>query len=183
MNKNWKWYIDNDDLFGCYERFEQARTQWKNHWWNTIEKIYKNSSYWAKYYILDNVKRVIKKIIQIIPKEEKIGLCYWIRLIGESGVVIYNKIGTTTRELSIRMNEILKNQYKDDFENIVKYEILGTWEVLESQMIGLESFFRSMLIKKYNGKNFIQNDRFFIGNQFQEPTLEEMQKYVNLYFN
>ena len=39
-NKNWKWYIDNDDLMGCYERFQNAPANWKNHWWSTIEEIF-----------------------------------------------------------------------------------------------------------------------------------------------
>ena len=63
-NKNWKWYIDNDDLMGCYERFQNAPANWKNHWWSTIEEIFHSSKKWVKEYVLDPIQRTIVKLVK-----------------------------------------------------------------------------------------------------------------------
>lgn len=184
-----KWYIENNDLEGCYKRYEQARNNWKEHWWTTVEKVYHGSAEWAEGYILDTVNKVlifVKKVIRKVKEKiekEKINTCYWVRLIGESGMVLYNKVGTTKGPVEERMKKILQDQYKDGLEKITSYEILNTWNCKENSPEGLESFLRAMLIKKYNSKNFCPNDRFFIGNAFAEPTFEEMNNWAISYLN
>ncbi len=188
MAKNWKWYVENDDLLGCYKRYEQARSNWKEHWWATVETIYNNSVEWAQGYILDKVNKVLVFVKDIAKKvketfSKKPHLCYWVRLIGESGMVLYNKIGTTEKDVVGRMEQILKKQYQDGLEKIKSYEILKVWDCDENAPEGLESFLRAMLIKKYNSKNYIKNDRFLIGNAFEEPTFEEMNNWAMVYLN
>lgn len=179
---SYKWYIENNDLLGCYGRYAQAQGQWKDHWWNTVETIYNSSVEWAEGYILDTIQKVlifVKDVVKKVKnKVEKVNSCYWIRLIGESGMVLYNKIGTTTRPIQDRVGEIVKKQYKDGLEKIVKCEVLGSWECGELPPEGLESHFRAMLIKKYNGRNYVKNDRILIGNVFEEPTKEEMNGWA-----
>lgn len=190
MAHNWKWYVENDDLLGCYKRYEQAKSNWKDHWWNTVETIYNNSTEWAKGYFLDTVQKIlvfIQDVVKVVkPKVkkeiEKINSCYWIRLIGESGMILYDKIGTTTNKIvENRFDQILKKQYADGLEKIAKYEVLGSWDCGELAPEGMESYLRAMLIKKYNGKNFVKNDRFFIGTVFEEPTEEEMNGWAMAY--
>ena len=185
------WYINNNDLLGCYERYKSTYKNWKDHWWNTLETIYNNSKEWAEKYILDNVNRilvVVKKTVEKVTtftnkvlKDDKINLCYWVRLIEETGSILYNKIGTTSDSIHNRMSQILKKQYKDGYGEIVKYEILGFWNCGTNAPEGLESYLRSMLIKKYNSQNYVKNDRFFIGANFKEPTFEEMNNWAKEY--
>ena len=40
-----------------------------------------------------------------------------------------------------------------------------------------------MLIKKYNSQNYVKNDRFFIGVDYKEPTIEEMNSWAMEYLN
>jgi hypothetical protein len=176
--KNWKWYVDNDDLLGCYDRYKQAYKNWKDHWWSILEEIYNNSLYWIEKYILNPIERTLKKVI---AENKEDNFCYWVRLIGESGKVIYNKIGTTKRPINIRMKEILHRQYKDGLESITSYEVLNIWNCNQKKSEGLESYLRAMLIKKYNGQNYVKNDRFLIGNIFEEPTKEEMNGWALAY--
>ena len=188
---SYKWYIENDDLLGCYGRYEQAQAQWKDHWWTTVETIYNSSIEWAEGYILDTIQKVlvfVKDVVRTVKKKvknevEKINSCYWIRLIGESGMILYNKIGTTTRPVQERFDEILKKQYNDGLERIVNCEVLGTWNCGELPPEGMESYLRAMLISKYKGKNYVKNDRFLIGNAFEEPTEAEMNGWALAYLN
>ena len=60
---------------------------------------------------------------------------------------------------------------------------MKVWDCDENAPEGLESFLRAMLIKKYNSKNYIKNDRFLIGNAFEEPTFEEMNNWAMAYLN
>ena len=189
MAKSWKWYVENDDLLGCYERYEQAKKNWKEHWWSTVEQIYNNSIEWAEGYFLDKVNKVLvfikdisKKIKEKIVKRKQ-HFCYWVRLIGESGMVLYNKIGTTEKTVEERLNKVLKDQYKDGLEKIVDYEIMNVWDCDENAPEGLESYLRAMLIKKYKSQNYVKNDRFLIGEVFEEPTFEEMNGWAMAYLN
>ena len=183
MAKNWSWYIMHDDLLGCYERYKQAYKNWKNHWWETLEAIYNQSAKWAEKYILDPINRTLTAITRMVSNIRSNGnnTCYWVRLIGESGITLYNKIGTTTKTVEERMNGILKDQYKDGYENIVDYDIIASWDCGKNAPEGLESYLRRMLIKKYNSQNFVRNDRFFIGIDFSEPTVEEMNNWAKQY--
>lgn len=188
MAHNWKWYVEHDDLLGCYKRYEQARSNWKEHWWATVETIYNNSVEWAQGYFLDKVNKVLVFVKEISRKVKetfckKPHLCYWVRLIGESGTVLYNKIGTTEEGVQARMKKILKNQYQDGLEKITDYEIMKVWDCGDKAPEGLESFLRAMLIKKYDSENFVKNDRFLIGNIFSEPTFEEMNNWAISYLN
>ncbi len=190
-SRNWKWYVEHDDLLGCYERFEKAYINWKDHWWKTVEEIYNTSSHWAKEYILDPIERTIRKVIKTVKKAvkktsspNKGNLCYWVRLIGKSGTVIYNKIGTSTsRSVDARIKDIIRDQYKDGREELVDYTILQVWDCGQQNPIGLESELRGKLMKKYSSQNFEKNDRFFIGTEYEEPTFEEMNGWAMAYLN
>lgn len=179
------WYIDNDDLMGCYERFKQSYKRWRDHWWNTIEIIYNQSEKWAKLYIIDSVERVIRAATRMVSKirANSDNICYWVRLIGETGSIIYNKIGTTTQSIETRMKQILSKQYKDGYERLTDYDIIASWDCGNNSPEGLESYLRAKLIKKYNSENYVKNDRFFIGVSFKEPTIEEMNGWAMEYLN
>ena len=55
-------YISCNDLLGAYERYETTSRQWKNRWWETVEKIFHSCEKWAKRFILDPIKRTLTRI-------------------------------------------------------------------------------------------------------------------------
>lgn len=62
--KSYDEYIRDNDFEGAKARFENARSRWKNHWWDCLTEIYNTYKNWAKKYILDPVLKVVKKISQ-----------------------------------------------------------------------------------------------------------------------
>lgn len=176
--KNWKWYIDNNDLLGCYERYKKARTNWKAHWWKTIEEIFKKSKEWAKKYVLDPVKRTIERIGKKPRKskydvfiqtnglninEENKQLCYLFRFYDKDHNLLCSKVGTTTRSVKKRLIEELNNKTYQSM-GAMYVEIDRIYDCGDLPAEGLESLIRSQYIKKYP-KSFYKNDRF-IGELF-----------------
>ena len=54
-------YIDKNDLEGAYKRFSSTYANWKNHWWAVVEEIWNACKDWAKQFVLDPIKRVLRK--------------------------------------------------------------------------------------------------------------------------
>lgn len=168
-------YIRLNDFEGAYKRWQDTSRSWKSRWFNVLKTIYENCTDWAKKYIIDPIKETICKVGEK-PLTKVNNLCYWIRLFDEHGILIKNKIGTTTRNIYTRLNEVLA-----DSKEAYSYEIIKVWNCRELPPEGLESELRSKLIKKYSGKNFVKNDRFIINDEFLEPTIEEMENWANAY--
>lgn len=55
-------YKKKNDLMGAYARYRCAGNNWKGRWWNCVEEIYNNCVAWAKYFIIDPIKRTLTKI-------------------------------------------------------------------------------------------------------------------------
>ena len=55
-------YLAQNDLLGAYQRFEDTNKTWKTYWWEAVEEIFHKSAEWAKYFLLDPVKRLLKRI-------------------------------------------------------------------------------------------------------------------------
>lgn len=55
-------YKANNDLLGAYERYQTTNGAWKTRWWNVVEEIYYSCEEWAKQYVIDPIKRTLKKI-------------------------------------------------------------------------------------------------------------------------
>lgn len=62
-------YIKYNDLEGAYNRFCSSRSNWKNHWWETVLTVYHSCSDWAKKYIIDPVSRTLTAIQQKVEKQ------------------------------------------------------------------------------------------------------------------
>ena len=56
------YYINKGDLPGAYDRFQNTSASWKSRWWKVVEKIFEKVKGWAKYFSIDNAKRVLKRI-------------------------------------------------------------------------------------------------------------------------
>ena len=135
-NKNWKWYIDNDDLMGCYERFQNAPANWKNHWWSTIEEIFHSSEKWVKEYVLDPIQRTIVKLVKKIKSVASAlgSYTYFIKIFDENGKQIED--GTSNiPELKPNQSTIITiTSYKDCINATrVKVEKLPPFEISEEK--------------------------------------------------
>lgn len=191
MAHNWKWYIDNNDLEGCYRRFEQARSNWKDHWWETIESIYNSCGEWAKQYILDPIARTITKITAKVKKsraskydtminsqdfnikENGKEFCYLFEFYDENDNFLCSKVGTTTRTVRERLIEELRSKtYKN--MGAAKVIIHRVYDCGNLPAEGLESLIRSQYIKKYPN-SFKKNDRF-VGQYFDFDFCDSLAK-------
>lgn len=178
MAKNWKWYVDNNDLMGCYERFKKAYSNWKDHWWETIEMIFNQSSEWAKDYILDTLNREIVPLVKKVKKKIETTLkngsnTYLIKMFDENGNHIFTKIGKADN-VKTRLRQQMGHTYKDG-TTVKDYEIIKTYHVPTDDLaLVLESFMRNYFKKLYD---FIPNDRFFAFT----PTDKDMEVFENYY--
>lgn len=55
-------YKANNDLLGAYERYQTAGNTWKSRWWAVVEEIYYSCEEWAKRYVIDPIKHIIKRV-------------------------------------------------------------------------------------------------------------------------
>ena len=176
-NKNWKWYIDNDDLMGCYERFQNAPANWKNHWWSTIEEIFHSSKKWVKEYVLDPIQRTIVKLVKKIKNvTSSLGsYTYFIKIFDENGKWVYNKIGKGNDVIK-RLNQQCGHTYKEGI-TFSSYEIIKAYKLPTDDLaLVLESFMRNYFRKSYY---YVPNDRFEPFSPTEED-LDIFEKYYNL---
>jgi hypothetical protein len=180
-----KYFVSND-LCGAYERYSNARSNWKDHWWEVVQAIWETCKDWAKEYILDPVARTLRPIMAVVApaacvsvKEvapqypEGSQLVYLIRLLDRNGELIWSKVGTTTRSIKKRMAEHIRYYRKD---GVASLEVTRVWNCGSLPAEGLESEFRAKYMKKYPG-TFRKNDRF-AGVEFD---LEEADRIVENY--
>lgn len=55
-------YRKENDLVGAYKRYQSATKSWQGRWWKVVEDIFNACTAWAKYFILDPIKRELKKL-------------------------------------------------------------------------------------------------------------------------
>lgn len=75
-----------------------------------------------------------------------------------NGQLITSKIGTTTRKIQTRVNEILKD-YEKKYDCPIVIEIKRVYDCGTISPICFESYFRFEYILQY-GEHYVQNDRF-----------------------
>lgn len=179
--KNWKWYVDNNDLLGCYERYKQAYQNWKDHWWETVTEIYDTYKEWGEKYVLDPIKReIIPRVKKVKAKIENLlanggSNTYLVKFFDNYGMWVYTKIGKAS-DLYKRLNQQMNKTYKDG-TTVVSYEIIKYYNLPTDDLaLVLESFMRNHFRKNHT---LIPNDRF----EPFEPTEEDLEifdKYYNL---
>lgn len=165
MNKTAKNYIETDDFEGAFERYEKARPQWKDHWFDVCATIYQKSKKWATKYFLDPIKRVIQRIeqqlrilfdcVDISAKDKNI--CYLIELLDADKKFLATKVGTTNRPILKRMNEILRTKKQKGVSFI---RINRMYDCGNTPPEYYESLFRAEGIKLFPDK-FVPNDCFW----------------------
>lgn len=171
--------IANNNFEIAKEKFENASLRWSNYWWEACEKIYNASKEWAEKYILDPVKRIIKRIKRVLggidwngfePFPHGVQQFYLIRLLNAEGENVWNKIGTTSRATYIRMKDHLKNaDYRQ--HGVKTIQVIGLWDCKNVDAEIIENRVRKYLRKDYE-QQFVPNDRFEM--EFDIPSLSKM---------
>lgn len=173
-NKPMKWYLENNDFEGAKERLETTVPTWKARWFEVCQTIFDRTKELAKKYVLDPYEKAVKTIGKVIKGkyEEKIlesadcgGLkseakqkCYLFEFFDANDNSLCSKVGTTTREVTVRLQEELRSKtYKA--MGAVRAVIHRVYDCGSIPAEGLESYFRAAYIRKYPD-SFKKNDRF-----------------------
>ena len=176
-----------NDLNGAYQKYQTANARWRNHWWETVVTIFQQSKKWAKEFILDPVKRELRRIGEkAADVADKIAAELRYHASGAfihfaPGVIsldvpgsekiylfkfyevgnpepIFSKIGTTTRTCFQRVKEEISYYLRQfDIEG-VEVEAIHDCGAMPAE--SYESFLRAMFTKKFPN-TWKKNDRFF----------------------
>lgn len=177
--------IDTNDLMSCYENYQHANARWSQYWWEGVLAIYESSEEWQRKYKVDsllgelilieettvvNVNKVEyrrfrngKQAVRMDFMEncgENIRgreTVYFFKFYSNTEL-LFNKIGTTTRDVISRLKEEI-GYYSNSFD-LTRVEIHRIVDCGEYPAEGAESVLRAELIKQYP-QAFRKNDRFF----------------------
>lgn len=178
-------YVRKNDLLGAYGKYQKANNRWKDHWWETVEKIYNSGRGWAKRYILNPIARTLTKIVRTI-KQLFDDDCIVDETQGVKGCGAYlvfhyldndlqwMKVGKTDKGMS-RMYDHFTKDYKDQIDGA----IIKLWYPCDNSDIALsmENVMRDYF---HNKKNFelMGKDRF---PDCEEITEEDVNYLNNKY--
>jgi len=163
--------VEENDILSAYENFEHTTGRWKNYWWECVERIFNSCKEFAKKFILDPVKRLLKEIsISIVSagvpiKETKDfsncsgEQCYLFKFYDSVGNILFSKIGTTTRNCRKRLKEEIYYYTKRglDVNSAIIEEVFCCGDTPAE---AYESFMRAKFIKQFPN-TWHRNDRFF----------------------
>ena len=156
-------YISSNNITGAYERFLSAYSNWKDHWWETVETIYKNSAEWAKKYILDPIKRTLTAIgervrIRNIKAHSGASYVYLIKMFDDNNQYVFLK-GGKADDIRKRLSNLSRQEYKRDDVQISRVEIINTWELPNSHLA--ECFEQALHDYLCRFFEHIPNDRYY----------------------
>lgn len=104
-------------------------------------------------------KNALDRIIytdDTVHQPEGIHQFYICRMIKDNGKVVYQKIGTTHRDTSVRMYEHLRDHWDKGVRKIIVDRV---YDVKDMPDVTVESFFRAKYGRKYQ-EQYIKLDRF-----------------------
>lgn len=159
---NWKYYIQNEDFEGALERFNNARSNWKPHWFDVCATIAKTCSEWATKYLLDPVRMTITAIGQYVKKRvpknnDAESHVYLIEMYDDEGNHVYNKVGKANN-LKQRLSTLSRQFYARSGIQIASIRIIKTWDLATNHLAeSFEQLLHSIMCKKYEN---IPNDRY-----------------------
>jgi hypothetical protein len=176
--------IESNDLMGCYENYQHSTPRWSDYWWSGVIAIYNNGG-WHTEFEIDNLlgtltlkqKIIVNNTNRVEYKRFRNGkqavrmefmedcgeniqgkeTVYFFKFYSNNEL-LFNKIGTTTRNVISRLKEEI-GYYSNSFD-LTKVEIHRIVDCGEYPAEGAESVLRAELIKQYP-KAFRKNDRFF----------------------
>lgn len=180
FNENWEIYQKDSDYNAMYRacqkclRILDTAKQWGEEW---INKYIVDPTKCVAQRIIKVVQRVIKKVRTVVQKhvfssDEHVdwnGIApqtgnqfYIVELMNSDNVVVWPKIGTTTRPTQERFNEHVGSKQPSSYKqnDITALRVIGIWDCGEIEPEEVESKIRSYLKRKYGIENYIKNDRF-----------------------
>lgn len=177
--------IANNDLLSCYENFRFSNGRWSRYWWEGVLAIYENSEEWQRKYKVDSLlgelilieEKAVANVDKVEYRRFRNGkqavrmdfmencganikgreTVYFFKFYSNTEL-LFNKIGTTTRDVISRLKEEI-GYYSNSFD-LARVEIHRIVDCGEYPAEGAESVLRAELIKQYP-KAFRKNDRFF----------------------
>jgi hypothetical protein len=154
--------IKTNNLEMCYTKFRNARSNWKEHWWDGVVTIYNNSADWATKYALDLVNRILIPLVQklkkaVAKKGDGTSNVYLIKMFDNLGRYVYLKAGKAN-VVSTRLADLAKYHYKREDVQIGSVELICSWNLPNSHLA--ESF--EQLLHSYLSERFrhVPNDRY-----------------------
>ena len=162
-------YVRKNDLLGAYGKYQKANNRWKNHWWETVEKIYNSGREWAKQYILDPINRTLTLIINNVIKKRRM-INIWIEdetqgVNGCGAYLVFHYNGNTFQWMKVGKAKDgikrLKDHFHKDYKDEITHAVVKLWYPCDNSDIALtmENIMRDYF---HNKKNFELkgNDRF-----------------------
>lgn len=171
-------YITNNDFEGAKERFVSANSRWKQHWFNTCVEIAKNCKVWFDKYILDPVNltitEIVKKAKSVIKNCNETSNVYLIKMFDVNDRYVFLK-GGKADNVSRRLRDLSRQEYKRDNIQISRVEIIKTWELPNSHLA--ESFEQALHAYLCNFFENIPNDRYYPTELTEEQFSELDRRY------
>lgn len=164
-------YIEEGDFEGALERFKNANSRWRNHWFDVCVTIFTKIKDFSKKYVIDTVRQTIEKIEK--PKrvnwDERIKIecdlldnasqkCYLFEFYNSENELVCSKVGTTTRKVIQRLKEEMRSKTYKKLD-CVKAVVKRVYDCGDMPAEGAESYFRAYYIKQFPN-SFKKNDRF-----------------------
>lgn len=176
-------YVRENDLMGAYGKYQMANARWKNHWWETVEKIYNSGREWAKQYILDPINRTLTKISKAVKEHLKNNVYIEDETQGVKGCGAYlvfhylegkclwAKVGKADNG-----KKRLKEHFKKDYKGNIDKAVVKLWYPCDNSDIALtmENIMRDYFHHKKNFE-WKKQDRF--------PGLDEITEEDVNYLN
>lgn len=153
MAKSAQRCIDTNDFKEAKSRFDNAYSNWKEHWFNTCFAIAKNNKEIFKEYVFDPTSITITEMLfaKVNTRNSGGAFVYLIKMFDENGNYVYLK-GGKTKDLSRRFYDLSKYHYKREDIHISRIEEIMSW-CLPSEHLA-ESF--EQLLHAYFSK-FLEN--------------------------
>lgn len=162
-------YRSNNDLVGAYKRFQSASATWQGRWWKVVEDIFNACSAWANYFVIDPIKRTLKKLTRgrtpnpatllnhnliFNVKAEGCG-AYIVQHFDKKGKHLWIKCGKADNALR-RLNQHFTVDYPDQADS----GIVWGWFACKNSnhAYAMESVIRDHFERK--GLTLLGNDRF-----------------------
>lgn len=173
MSKSAQLCIKERDIKTAYKRYTDATPRWQSYWYDVCKQILENPKcrkadkeaykVHPKLKTIEKVKAPTvcdKSIVwncDPLPKEKGVEQVYIVKFLDRlKNVIVWGKVGTTTRSMRARMLEELKYYHKDGARSVVIERVYDCGDVPAES---LESYIRAYF-SKTNPTAFKKNDRF-----------------------
>lgn len=183
-------YIKTSDLPGAYERFQNTTGAWKSRWWSVVEEIYNNCVKWAKYFAIDPINRVLKRLTRgrlpdpcTLTVESQLTYnvpaegcgAYIVQHFDNKGKSLWIKCGKADNAKVRLEQHFTKDYYKQAFSGVV----LGWFSCKNSNhALTAENIIRDHFQKK--GYKLMGNDRFPSLSEITAEDFAEIERKLKI---